>query len=217
MAAAVSTYKTRRNSGRKKTNGWFLEHSCIKHQLSSLKVNNKGNRLLSSDCFTNTNHFTQWSPLTFTSLLWGGYRDLLHKWENADARWTIQADTGGRARIRIRFLWLLSVLLITVIHFSCLHYALRQKLYRLQYLCTWPYSLTRAARHTKNWWKICSYCHTRNKGFLCLCAKSLQLCPLLCNLVDCGLPGSPSMGFSREEHWSGLPCPPPGGSSWLRD
>ena len=26
-----------------------------------------------------------------------------------------------------------------------------------------------------------------------------------------------SIGFSWQEHWSGLPCPPPGGSSWPRD
>ena len=26
--------------------------------------------------------------------------------------------------------------------------------------------------------------------------------------VACHVP--PSMGFSRQEHWSGLPCPPPG-------
>ena len=26
-----------------------------------------------------------------------------------------------------------------------------------------------------------------------------------------------SMGFSRQEYWSGLPCPPPGASSWPRD
>ena len=26
-----------------------------------------------------------------------------------------------------------------------------------------------------------------------------------------------SMGFSRQEYWRGLPCPPPGGSFWLRD
>ena len=26
-----------------------------------------------------------------------------------------------------------------------------------------------------------------------------------------------SMGFSRQEYWSGLPCPPPGESSWPRD
>ena len=25
------------------------------------------------------------------------------------------------------------------------------------------------------------------------------------------------MGFSRQEYWSGLPCPPPGASSWPRD
>ena len=28
---------------------------------------------------------------------------------------------------------------------------------------------------------------------------------------------SPSMGFSRQEYWSGLPFPSPGGSSWPRD
>ena len=28
--------------------------------------------------------------------------------------------------------------------------------------------------------------------------------------MDCGLPGPLSMGFSREEYWSGLPCPPSG-------
>ena len=28
--------------------------------------------------------------------------------------------------------------------------------------------------------------------------------------MDCSLPGSLSMGFSRQEYWSGLPCPPPG-------
>ena len=38
-------------------------------------------------------------------------------------------------------------------------------------------------------------------------AKSLQLCPVLFNPVDCSPPGS--MGFSRQEYWIGLPCPPP--------
>ena len=27
--------------------------------------------------------------------------------------------------------------------------------------------------------------------------------------MDCSLPGSPSLGFSRQEHWSGLPFPSP--------
>ena len=37
-----------------------------------------------------------------------------------------------------------------------------------------------------------------------------KLCPILCNPMDCGLPGNLSMGFSRQEYWGGLPCPSPG-------
>ena len=40
-------------------------------------------------------------------------------------------------------------------------------------------------------------------------AKSLQSCPTLCDPIEGSLPGSPSLGFSREEHWSGLPFPSP--------
>ena len=38
-------------------------------------------------------------------------------------------------------------------------------------------------------------------------AKSLQPCPTLCDPID----GSPpeTLGFSRQEHWSGLPFPSP--------
>ena len=36
-----------------------------------------------------------------------------------------------------------------------------------------------------------------------------QLCPILCDPMDCSLPGSfLFMGFSRQEYWSGL-------SGWL--
>ena len=38
-------------------------------------------------------------------------------------------------------------------------------------------------------------------------AKSRQSCPTLCDLIDGSPPGSPSLGFSRQEHWSGLPFP----------
>ena len=41
-------------------------------------------------------------------------------------------------------------------------------------------------------------------------ALLLQSCPILCDPVDCSLPGSSVHGFSRQEYWSGLPCPPPG-------
>ena len=40
-------------------------------------------------------------------------------------------------------------------------------------------------------------------------AKSLQSCPTLCDPTDGSLPGSPVLGFSRQEHWSGLPFPSP--------
>ena len=39
-----------------------------------------------------------------------------------------------------------------------------------------------------------------------MCAKSFQLCPAVCDPVDCSPPES--IGLSRQEHWSGLPCPP---------
>ena len=38
-------------------------------------------------------------------------------------------------------------------------------------------------------------------------SESLQSCPTLCNPVDCSPPGSSSRGFSKQEYWSGLPCP----------
>ena len=42
-------------------------------------------------------------------------------------------------------------------------------------------------------------------------AKSLQSCPTLCDPIDGSPPGSPSpsLGFSRQEYWSGLPFPSP--------
>ena len=38
----------------------------------------------------------------------------------------------------------------------------------------------------------------------CVCIPSHSLCPTLCDPMDCSSPG-----FSRQEYWSGLPCPPP--------
>ena len=40
-------------------------------------------------------------------------------------------------------------------------------------------------------------------------AKSLQSCLTLCNPRDGSPPGTPSLGFSRQEPWSGLPFPSP--------
>ena len=40
-------------------------------------------------------------------------------------------------------------------------------------------------------------------------AKLLQLCPTLCDPIDGSPPESLSLGFSRQERWSGLPFPSP--------
>ena len=45
---------------------------------------------------------------------------------------------------------------------------------------------------------------------MCMCAKFLKSCPTLCDLWTVAHQAPLSMGFSRQEHWSGLPCLPPG-------
>ena len=37
-----------------------------------------------------------------------------------------------------------------------------------------------------------------------------QPCPTLFSPMDCSPPGSSVQGFSKQEYWSMLPCPPPG-------
>ena len=54
------------------------------------------------------------------------------------------------------------------------------------------------------WW-LCKY----QAVSACMQAKSLQSCLTLCHPMDYNLPGS-SMGFSRQEYWSRLPCSSPG-------
>ena len=40
--------------------------------------------------------------------------------------------------------------------------------------------------------------------------KSVSCVQLFCDPMDCSSPGSSVHGFSRQEYWSGLPCPSPG-------
>ena len=40
--------------------------------------------------------------------------------------------------------------------------------------------------------------------------KLLKSCTTLWEPMDCSPPGSSAVGFSRQEYWSGLPCPPSG-------
>ena len=44
----------------------------------------------------------------------------------------------------------------------------------------------------------------------CVCAKLLQLCPILCSPIDCSLPGYSVHVISSQEYLNGLPCPSPG-------
>ena len=47
--------------------------------------------------------------------------------------------------------------------------------------------------------------------FITFESKVTQLCLTLCNPIDCVACCAPlSMGFSRQEYWSGLPFPSPG-------
>ena len=47
------------------------------------------------------------------------------------------------------------------------------------------------------------------KKSLLTAAKSLQSCPTLCDPMTAAHQAPPSLGFSRQEHWSGLPFPSP--------
>ena len=40
-------------------------------------------------------------------------------------------------------------------------------------------------------------------------AEPLQSCPTLCDPMGGSPPGSPSLGLSRQDHWSGVPFPSP--------
>ena len=44
----------------------------------------------------------------------------------------------------------------------------------------------------------------------CCCCLAAQLCPILCNPRAVACQASLSMGFPRQEYWSGLPFPSPG-------
>ena len=60
---------------------------------------------------------------------------------------------------------------------------------------------------------LCSFWIPFIPPLLCLAlgaaAKSLQSCPTLCDPIDGSHQAPLSLGFSRQEHWSGLPFPSP--------
>ena len=52
--------------------------------------------------------------------------------------------------------------------------------------------------------------HAIQQVLACVHAKSLHSCPNLWTLWTIALQAPLSVRFSRQEYWSGLPCPPPG-------
>ena len=55
-------------------------------------------------------------------------------------------------------------------------------------------------------------CHTAAAA--AAAAKLLQSCVTLCDPIGGSPPGSPILGFSRQEHWNGLPFPSPVREKW---
>ena len=51
------------------------------------------------------------------------------------------------------------------------------------------------------------FCYRLLRAVLCLVT---QLCPALCDAMDCNPPGSSVHGILQQECWSGLPFPSPG-------
>ena len=51
--------------------------------------------------------------------------------------------------------------------------------------------------------------HQLSRHAAAAAANSLQSCPTLCDPIDGAHQAPPSLGFSRQEHWSGLPFPSP--------
>ena len=49
--------------------------------------------------------------------------------------------------------------------------------------------------------------HVLLKPAAAAAAKSLQSCPTLCDPIDRAHQAPPSVGFSRQEYWSGVPLP----------
>jgi len=50
----------------------------------------------------------------------------------------------------------------------------------------------------------------QNTNMICCCHLVAKSCPALCNPMDYSLLSPLSMGFSRQEYWSGLLVPTPG-------
>ena len=76
-------------------------------------------------------------------------------------------------------------------HFSCILHGMEHR-------------VTRRFKIFMIWWLVCNQYFSMH---LCMCANSLQLCPTLCNTMDCSLPGSSLHGSlqARILEWVNMP------------
>ena len=74
------------------------------------------------------------------------------------------------------------------------------------YLCERP-SRTEKGKGKPRWKQLSTQF---GSNLVCVCVLVTQSCLTLCNPMNYSPPGSSSMGFSRQEYLSGLPCPSPG-------
>ena len=70
-----------------------------------------------------------------------------------------------------------------------------------------PYKTTGKIRALTRWTSVGKVLSLLFNILSAAAAKSLQSCLTLYDPIDDSPPGSPSLGFSRQEHWSGLPFP----------
>ena len=80
-----------------------------------------------------------------------------------------------------------------------------KRLYQIRIICHWL--LIKSSGPS---FLVETFWVTSSIPLIAMHAKSFQLCLTLCDPIDCIPPGSSVRGLSRQEYWSGLPCPPPG-------
>ena len=97
--------------------------------------------------------------------------------------------------------------------------------FSLPHVCFFPISVLSYSHKTLYLWHFWSpdvevSPHTKllpkqlNSVLGVLCPKLLQAYSIICNPMDCNHQAPLSMGFSRQQYWSGLPCPAPGDLSY---
>ena len=115
------------------------------------------------------------------------------------------------------FLWVLShlVLKAIAIRYYLLSIILRMKKkekipWRLEVLMTNP--TAQVVNGIVETWSRSAYTYVFTSALFRVCeseSEVAQSCPTFSDPMDYSPPGPPSMGFSRQEYWSGVPLPSP--------